>query len=187
MAAATSNSPPPPVSPPPPKASIGDFGLDLTAGKPALKPGDDFVAYASGNWLEHFEIPPDRASFGVFNQLDELSKNRVKEIIEQAAASHPGPGTPAQKIGDYYAAFMDLDTIETQGLAPVQEDLKRISVPVLVMHGDDDQIVPYEDSAPLSAGLVQNGTLRTYEGFPHGMPTTQADTINADLLAFLRS
>jgi non-heme chloroperoxidase len=67
------------------------------------------------------------------------------------------------------------------------EDLKRISVPVLVMHGDDDQIVPYNDSAPLSAELVQNGTLKTYEGFPHGMPTTQADTINADLLAFLQS
>ena len=67
------------------------------------------------------------------------------------------------------------------------EDLKKITVPVLVMHGDDDQIVPYADSGPLSARLVQNGTLKTYKGFPHGMPTTQADTINADLLAFLQS
>jgi non-heme chloroperoxidase len=67
------------------------------------------------------------------------------------------------------------------------EDLKKISVPVLVMHGDDDQIVPYADSGPLSAKLVQHGTLKTYSGFPHGMPTTQADTINADLLAFLRA
>src|SRR6476661_8955608 len=67
------------------------------------------------------------------------------------------------------------------------EDLKGIAVPVLVMHGDDDQIVPYADSAPLSAELVQNGTLKTYKGFPHGMPTTEAETINADLLAFLQS
>ncbi len=67
------------------------------------------------------------------------------------------------------------------------EDLKKISVPVLVMHGDDDQIVPYADSAPLSAKLLKNGTLKTYKGFPHGMPTTQADTINADLLAFIKS
>jgi non-heme chloroperoxidase len=67
------------------------------------------------------------------------------------------------------------------------DDLEKISVPVLVMHGDDDQIVPYADSAPLSAKLVQNGTLKTYPGFPHGMPTTQAETINADLLAFLQS
>ena len=67
------------------------------------------------------------------------------------------------------------------------EDLKKITVPVLVMHGDDDQIVPYADSGPLSAELVQNGTLKTYHGFPHGMPTTQAETINADLLAFVQS
>ena len=67
------------------------------------------------------------------------------------------------------------------------EDLKQITVPVLVMHGDDDQIVPYADSGPLSAELVQNGTLKTYAGFPHGMPTTEAETINADLLAFLKS
>ena len=67
------------------------------------------------------------------------------------------------------------------------EDLKQITVPVLVMHGDDDQIVPYADSGPLSAEPVQNGTLKTYKGFPHGMPTTDAETINADLLAFLQS
>jgi len=67
------------------------------------------------------------------------------------------------------------------------EDLTKITVPVLVMHGDDDQIVPYADSGPLSAKLVQNGTLKTYHGFPHGMPTTQAATINADLLAWLQS
>ena len=66
------------------------------------------------------------------------------------------------------------------------EDLKKITVPVLVMHGDDDQIVPYADSAPLSARLLRNGALKTYKGFPHGMPTTHAETINADLLAFLR-
>src|SRR6059058_616736 len=67
------------------------------------------------------------------------------------------------------------------------EDLKQITVPVLVMHSDDDQIVPYADSGPLSAKLLKNGTLKTYKGFPHGMPTTQADTINPDLLAFLKS
>jgi non-heme chloroperoxidase len=67
------------------------------------------------------------------------------------------------------------------------DDLKKITVPVLVMHGDDDQIVPYADSAPLSAKLLKNSTLKTYRGFPHGMPTTNADVINADLLAFLKA
>jgi non-heme chloroperoxidase len=67
------------------------------------------------------------------------------------------------------------------------EDLKTISVPVLVMHSEDDQVVPYADSGPLTARLLKNGTLKTYHGFPHGMPTTQAETINRDLLAFLQS
>jgi non-heme chloroperoxidase len=67
------------------------------------------------------------------------------------------------------------------------EDLKKITVPVLVMHSEDDQIVPYVASAPLSAKLLKNGTLKTYKGFPHGMPTTEAATINADLLAFIQA
>ncbi|MFD1811035.1 alpha/beta fold hydrolase [Rhodococcus gannanensis] len=67
------------------------------------------------------------------------------------------------------------------------EDLQKITVPVLVMHSEDDQIVPYVASGPKSAELLQNGTLKTYKDFPHGMPTTHADTINADLLAFLQT
>jgi pimeloyl-ACP methyl ester carboxylesterase len=67
------------------------------------------------------------------------------------------------------------------------DDLREITVPVLVMHGDDDQVVPYENSAPRSAELLRNGTPRTYAGFPHGMPTTEAATVNADLLDFIRS
>ncbi|MBX3437976.1 MAG: alpha/beta hydrolase [Planctomycetaceae bacterium] len=66
------------------------------------------------------------------------------------------------------------------------EDLQKITIPVLVMHGDDDQIVPYDNSGPLSAKLLPKGTLKTYKGFPHGMPTTHAETINSDLLAFVR-
>jgi len=67
------------------------------------------------------------------------------------------------------------------------EDLKQINVPVLVMHSEDDQVVPYADSGPLSAALLRNGTLKTYSGFPHGMPTVHAETINADLLAYLQA
>jgi non-heme chloroperoxidase len=66
------------------------------------------------------------------------------------------------------------------------EDLKKITIPVLVMPSEDDQMVPYADSGPLSAKLLKNGALKTYKGFPHGMPTTEAATINADLLAFIK-
>jgi non-heme chloroperoxidase len=66
------------------------------------------------------------------------------------------------------------------------EDLKKITIPVLVMHSEDDQIVPYAAAGPKSAALLPNGTLKTYKGFPHGMPTTEHETINADLLEFLQ-
>ena len=66
------------------------------------------------------------------------------------------------------------------------DDLKAITVPTLVLQGDDDQIVPYRDAALLQAKLLQHGTLKIYEGFPHGMLTTHAEVINPDLLAFVR-
>jgi non-heme chloroperoxidase len=67
------------------------------------------------------------------------------------------------------------------------EDLKVIDVPTLVMHGDDDQIVPIADSALLSVKLLKNGTLKVYKAFPHGMCTTHADVVNAHLFAFIKS
>lgn len=67
------------------------------------------------------------------------------------------------------------------------EDLKRFDVPTLVLHGDDDQIVPFADSAPLSAKLIKNATLKVYKGAPHGMCTTLKHRVNEELLAFLKS
>jgi non-heme chloroperoxidase len=78
------------------------------------------------------------------------------------------------------------DCIKAFSETDFTDDLKTIEVPVLVMHGTDDQIVPYADAGPLSVKLLKNGTLKTYEGFPHGMLTTHADVLNADLLAFIR-
>jgi non-heme chloroperoxidase len=79
------------------------------------------------------------------------------------------------------------DCIKAFSETDFTEDLKAIEVPTLVMHGDDDQIVPYANSAPLSAELLKKGTLKTYQGLPHGMCSTHPDIINADLLAFIRS
>ena len=67
------------------------------------------------------------------------------------------------------------------------DDLKIIDVPTLVMHGDDDQVVPIADSAELSIKLLKNGTLKVYPGYPHGMCTTHADVIDQDLLAFIQA
>ena len=109
-----------PAAAPGPKAALGDFGIDLSAGNPSVKPGDDFFAYANGTWDESFAIPADKSSFGAFDKLDELSKERVRAIIEKAAAAHAATGTPEQQIGDFYAAFMDEAAIEANGLTPAQ-------------------------------------------------------------------
>ena len=79
------------------------------------------------------------------------------------------------------------DCIKAFSETDFTEDLKNIDVPVLIMHGDDDQIVPIAASALLSAKLVKKGTLKVYPGYPHGMATVHADVINADLLAFIKS
>src|SRR5262245_10002027 len=83
------------------------------------------------------------------------------------------------------AAKAQYDGIQAFSETDFTEDLKSITVPTLVMHGDDDQIVPIADSAPLSAKLLKNATLKVYQGFPHGMCTTHAEMVNPDLLAFV--
>ena len=127
-----------------------------------------------------------------------LADNRAQFYLDFASGPFYGFNRPGVKPlpGVYQnwwrqammgGAKAHYDGIKAFSETDFTEDLKKITVPVLVMHGDDDQIVPYADSAPLSVKLLKNGTLKTYKGFPHGCPTTQADIINADLLAFLRS
>jgi non-heme chloroperoxidase len=82
-------------------------------------------------------------------------------------------------------AAAQYDCIKAFSETDFSEDLKAITVPVLVMHGEDDQIVPIADSALLAIKLLKHGTLKTYPGLPHGMCTTHADIINSDLLAFI--
>ena len=133
----------------------------------------------------------------VFDGLQaQLAANRAQFYYDLPAGPFYGfnrPGAkPSQGLiwnwwrqGMMGGAKAHYDGIVAFSQADFTEDLKKITVPVLVMHGDDDQIVPYEASGPLSAKLLKNGTLKTYQGFPHGMPTTHADIINADLLAFI--
>jgi non-heme chloroperoxidase len=127
-----------------------------------------------------------------------LADNRAQFYLDFASNPFYGFNRPGAKpipgvIQNWWRQGMmggakaHYDGIKAFSETDFNDDLKKITVPVLVMHGDDDQIVPYADSAPLSAKLVKNGTLKTYKNFPHGMPTTNADTINNDLLAFLRS
>jgi non-heme chloroperoxidase len=134
----------------------------------------------------------------VFDGLQaQLVANRAQFYYDVPAGPFYGYNRPGAKVsqgviwnwwrqGMMGGAKAHYDCIVAFSQTDFTEDLKKIEVPTLVMHADDDQIVPYADSAPLSAKLLKHSTLNTYKGFPHGMPTTNADTINADLLAFIR-
>ena len=126
-----------------------------------------------------------------------LAANRSQFYFDVASGPFYGFNRPGAKpnqglIQNWWrqgmvgSAKAHYDCIKAFSETDFTEDLKAISVPALVMHGDDDQVVPYADAAPLSAKLLKNATLKTYKGYPHGMFMTNADVVNADLLAFIR-
>lgn len=128
----------------------------------------------------------------------QVATNRAQFYLDVASGPFYGFNRPGAKVsegairnwwrqGMMGSAKAHYDGIVAFSQTDFTEDLKKINVPVLVMHGDDDQIVPIANSAMLSAKLLKNGTLKVYKGFSHGMPTVNADTINADLLAFIKS
>src|SRR5512138_1032867 len=111
----------------PTKPVFGTFGVDLTTRKTAVKPGDDFFAYMNGRWLDTFAIPADKASYGVAEKLDDEARANVRKIIEEAAASKAAAGSIEQKIGDFYASFMDTARIEAAGINALKPDLDHIA------------------------------------------------------------
>ena len=133
---------------------------------------DDFQTQVATNRSAFYRAVPEGPFYG-------FNRDGV-EPIEAVIANWWRQGMMGGAIAHYdgVVAFSQTD---------FTDDLRQITLPVLVMHGDDDQVVPYADAGPLSAELLPNGTLKTYAGYPHGMPTTHADVINADLLDFIRS
>jgi pimeloyl-ACP methyl ester carboxylesterase len=103
----------------------------------------------------------------------------LSPLLDKPVRQNPAD-TRIKRLKSHY------DGIKAFSETDFTEDLKSINLPTLVMHGDDDQIVPIADSAPLSAKLLKKGTLKVYEKYPHGMATVHADVINRDLLAFFK-
>lgn len=127
-----------------------------------------------------------------------LADNRAQFFLDLPGGpfynfNRPGVTTSAGVVQNWWrqgmmgSAKAHYEGIKAFSETDFTEDLKTIDVPTLVMHGTDDQIVPYHDAGPLSAKLLKNGTLKTYEGFPHGMLTVHADVLNQDLLSFIKS
>jgi len=127
-----------------------------------------------------------------------LAANRAQFYLDLASGPFYGFNRPGAKIsqgtiqnwwrqGMIGGALAHYQGIKAFSEVDQTDDLKAITVPTLVMQGDDDQVVPYKDAALLQAKLIKNSTLKIYPGYPHGMMTNHADVINADLLAFVRS
>ncbi len=119
---------------------IDTVGIDKSTA-----PGDDFYNYANGAWIKTAAIPADRSSYGPSAALTEKTAGQVRDLIQAAASSHPAKGTVAQKVGDYYASYMDEAGIEAKGITPLNGDLAAIAA--------------VKDKASLSAYL--GGTLRS--------------------------
>ena len=109
------------------KPEYGTWGLALDFMDRAVKPGDDFYLYAAGNWEKTTEIPDDRSYYGLDTVIAERAEQDLREIAETAAASNAAPGTNAQKVGDFYAAYMDEAAIEAKGLDPLRPLLAEIA------------------------------------------------------------
>jgi len=142
---------------------------------------------------------PGGLSTAVFDELrTALAANRAQFYLDLPSGPFYGFNRPDSKqipgvIQNWWRQSMmgsakaHYEGIKAFSETDFTEDLKVINVPTLVMHGDDDQIVPIADSALLSSKLLKNATLKVYKGFPHGMCTTHADTVNPDLLAFVEA
>ncbi|OHV64455.1 chloroperoxidase [Mesorhizobium sp. LCM 4576] len=137
-----------------------------------IKVFDGFRAALAANRAQFFHDVPAGPFYGFNRPGAQVSEGVIDNWWRQ------GMMGGAKAHYDCIKAFSETD---------FTEDLKTIDVPVLVMHGDDDQIVPIADSALISIKLLKKGELKVYKGFPHGMATTHADVINADLLAFFKA
>jgi non-heme chloroperoxidase len=145
------------------------------------------------------ESNPDGLPMEVFDGIRAgLAANRAQLFVDFPSGPFYGFNRPGAEISQgvidnwYRQGMMGGALAQYEGIKAFSEtdqteDLKAITVPTLVIQGDDDQVVPYKDAALLQAKLLKNSTLKIYEGFPHGMLTTHADVINPDLLAFVKA
>ena len=122
-AAETRSAGAPPASADSASAALGAWGVDLSTRDPSVKPGDDFFRYANGGWLARFEIPADKSRYGAFDQLRDVSDERVRQIIDELLSSEPAPGSLEQKIADYYASYMDVERLNALSVEPLREQL----------------------------------------------------------------
>jgi putative endopeptidase len=145
---AISPAPAPAAATPAPSPAFGSYGFDASGMDRSVAPGDDFYAHANGEWARRTPIPEDKSNYGLFTMLDDLSKRRTQEILDAAR------NDPASRIGNAYAAYLDLATVETRGLDPIRPWLDAIKA-----------VNSRKDYAAIVAESARNGIPRPFSGY----------------------
>jgi putative endopeptidase len=174
-ASAAATPAPAPVTPAVPTAPVLSSGIDLANLDSSVRPQDDLYRFVANKWLANNPLPADRSSYGSFDRLADQAEAEVRAVVEAAAAANAAPGTPAQKIGDFYRSFMDTTRLATLGVAPIAGELRRIdairgtrdlfeymgrsirmgvSMPLQLYVGQD-----YADSTQYLTGTYQGGLI----------------------------
>ncbi|HJR83574.1 MAG TPA: M13 family metallopeptidase N-terminal domain-containing protein, partial [Sphingomicrobium sp.] len=138
---------PPPVAAPSPKAAIGTFGFDEAGMDRSVRPGDDFYEFANGTWSKTTQIPADKSNYGAFHVLQDISQQRVRDILDAAKDD------PSSKIGAAYASFLDEASVEAKGLTPIEPWL-----------GEIRNLKGRAGYAALSAQAARNGVQTLFGG-----------------------
>ncbi len=158
------------AAPEPPKAALGAFGIDTAQMDTAVKPGDDFYKYVNGKWLASFQMPADKARYGVFDALRDKSEADVKTILDELAKTQPAAGSVQQKVLDLYNSWMDEAAVEARGVEPLKADLDRIAAAatkadIIKLMGEPDYSAPMAlyifpdpaDTTKYTVGVTQSG------------------------------
>ncbi len=150
----------------PAKPELGDFGFDIAGMDRSVTPGNDWVKFVNGSYIDKLAIPADRSNYGMFTKLRDLSQERTRTIVEAAAATEAAAGSEAQKVGDFYASYLDEAAIEAKGLAPLAPRLAAIAA--------------ITDAAGLARAFGE--AMRTGLDTPIGV-SVQSDLKNPDVMA----
>lgn len=136
-----------------PTAELGDWGVELEQRDTTIDPGNDFAAYANGTWLANTEIPGDLARYGMFDALRLDAEADIRAIVEELATGDAESGSLEQKVGDYYASWMDVETLNNLGVTPLQEKIDAIYA-IETRSGLNSAYASLHGDAPFGVGII---------------------------------
>ena len=161
------------------KPALGSFGVDVAQMDKTVKAGDDFHRHVNGTWMATFQIPADKARYGVFDELRDEAENDVKSLVDGVIASKPAAGTTEQKVADLFSSYMDAAAIEARGLEPLKPyrdaiDAVRTKADLVRLMGRVHYSAPltvYVQPDPATPRSTRSQSIRAASGCPTATTT----------------